>query len=151
MSLPAVLKETAGALTALTGWWKKSKGDVRALVGELKDNLSYLDMVAEDGVALGEVIDKISVAEYKRLAKEGFNFNLIKSTKIPAALLPEGAELSSWSGKSTEVLIESIYDKIIELKIRYPHVQQSVHYRWHTRVNNIRKRIWLLFRHVAEY
>lgn len=149
MSLPAVLKETAGALTALTGWWKKSRGDVRSLVGELKDNLSYLDMVAEDNVPLGEVIEKISVAEFKRLAKEGFNFNLIKSGKIAQQEALDKTDLASWRGKTTEELIESIYDKIIDLKIRYPHVQENKGYRWQTRVNNIRKRIWLLFRHVT--
>jgi hypothetical protein len=149
MSLPDVLKTLSGAGTAITGWWKKSKGDVRSLIGELKDNLSYLDMVAEDDVPLGDVIEKISIAEFKRLAKEGFDFNVIRGGKISQPDLLEKTDLASWNGKTTEALIESIYDKIIDLKIRYPHVQQNTHYRWHARVNNIRKRIWLLFRHVG--
>lgn len=152
MSIPAVLKtlsETGSAISALTGWWKKAKGDARSVIGELKDNMSYLDMVAEDGVGLGDVIEKISVDEYKRLAKEGFNFNVIKGGKISQQTLLEGTDLLSWNGKTTEELIESIYDKLIELKIRYPHVRQSKHYRWNARVNNIRKRIWLLFKHVG--
>ncbi len=149
MELTSLLKSLTDAGSNFTGWWKKSRGDIRALVGELKDNLSYLDMVADDDVQLGDVIEKISVTEFKRLAKEGFNFNLIKNSRISLPAQLEKSDLASWNGKTTESLIESIYDKLIDLKIRYPHVQQNTGYRWHTRVNNIRKRIWLLFRHVG--
>jgi len=151
LTIPTALKSLSAAGSAikdLTAWWKKAKGDSRAVIGELKDNLSYLDMVAEDGVDLSEVIDTISVSEYKRLAKEGFNFNTLKRGKI--SLLPslEGTDLSSWNGKETAELIESIYDKINDLKIRHPYVKKNEKYRWSVRVNNIRKRIWLLLKHV---
>lgn len=75
ITIPAALKSLSSAGTAikeLPAWRKRAKGDSRSLIGELKDNMSYLDMVAEDGVELGTVIDKISVSEYKRLSKEGF-------------------------------------------------------------------------------
>lgn len=152
MNIPTVLKtitDSGSALSAITGWWKKAKGDSRAVIGELKNNMSYLEMVDEDGVELGNVIDKISVDEFKRLAKEGFNFNTLKKDKISQLALIEGSDLSSWNGKTTEELIESIYDKIIELKIRYPHLQKNAKYRWNARVINIRKRIWLLFKHIG--
>lgn len=151
ISIPGALKSLSAAGSAireLTAWWKKSRGDSRALIGELKENLSYLDMVAEDNIELGEVIEKISVSEYKRLSKEGFNFNTLKKEKIGNHPSLKGTDLSSWSGKSTEELIEAIYDKINELKIRYLHLQKNRNYRWITRVNNIRKRIWLLLKHV---
>jgi hypothetical protein len=32
-------------------------------------------MVAMDNVPLGDVVEELSVVEYKRLSKEGFNFN----------------------------------------------------------------------------
>ena len=151
ITIPTALKSLSSAGTAikeLTAWQKKAKGDSRALIGELKDNLIYLDLVAKDGVDLGEVIDKLSVSEYKRLAKEGFNFNSLKREKIALDPPLEGTALSSWSGKETGDLIDSIYEKINGLKIRYPHVGASKKYRWNVRVNNIRKRIWLLLRHV---
>lgn len=110
--------------------------------------MSYLDMVAEDGVPLGEVIGKISVSEYKRLQKADYNFNSLKRGRIAKYASLEGTELSSWSGKDTEELVESIYDKVNELKIRHPHVSKNQKYRWNVRVNNIRKRIWLLLKHV---
>ena len=50
----------------LDGVEKKARGDARALIGELKDNLYYLDMVAEDGVELAAVVNKLSITEYKR-------------------------------------------------------------------------------------
>jgi hypothetical protein len=152
ITIPAALKtlSTGGAaMQSITSWWKRSKGDSRALVGELKDNLSYLDMVIDDGVPLGDVVEKLSVAEYRRLSKEGFNFNRLKSSKIPAFPSLQGTDLERWSGKGTEELVDAIYDRINEIKIRFPHVGTSEKYRWGVRVSNIRKRIWLLLRHVA--
>ena len=69
LEVPAVLQSLSSegsALSALTAWRKKARGDARALIGELKDNLYYLDMVAEDGVELAVVVNKLSIAEYKR-------------------------------------------------------------------------------------
>ncbi len=152
VNVPTVLKALSSgssATQAIVTWWKKSKGDARALSGELKDNLAYLDMVAEDGVALDEVIEKISVAEYRRLAREGFNFNRLKKGRIAAYPSLSGTDLASWGGKETEDLIESIYARINDLKIRYPYVRDNRKYRWRVRVNNIRKRIWLLLKHVS--
>jgi hypothetical protein len=151
LTIPATLKSLSAAGSAikeLTTWWKKANGDSRALVGELKDNLSYLDMVAEDGLDLGKVIDAISVSEYKRLSREGFNFNSLKKGKISHLPSLEKTDLSSWHGKETADLIESIYDKLSDLKIRHPFVNKNENYRWGVRVNNIRKRIWLLLKHV---
>lgn len=151
MTIPSALKSLASAGSAigeLAAWRRKTQGDTRALVGELKDNLLYLDMVAEEGVSLGRVIDKLSVAEYRRLARAGFNFDSLKRSRIAKDPSLKGTELASWTGKRTGELVESIYDKLNELKIRYPHVGQSRGYRWNVRVNNIRKRIWLLLKHV---
>jgi len=106
-------------------------------------------MVVEDDVDLGDVIDKISTKEFKRLSKEGFNFNNLKKKKIDKYPSLIGTDLSTWNGKETEDLIESIYDKINDLKIRFPHVSKNKKYRWKARVNNIRKRIWLLLKHVS--
>ncbi|HDS01487.1 MAG TPA: hypothetical protein ENO07_05650 [candidate division Zixibacteria bacterium] len=151
VSIPTVLKALSSAGTAMKefGAWKaRARGDERALIAELKDNLHYLDLVAEDGVLLREVVGKLSVAEYKKLANRGFNFDTIK--KKPIENYPSLAEtdLAAWPGKHTGELIESIYDKINELKIKFPYVENNKHYRWNARVNNIRKRIWLLLRHV---
>ena len=44
--------------------------------------------------------------------------------------------------------MESIYEKLRDLKIRYPHVAKNGKYLWQVRVNTIRKRIGLLPRHV---
>lgn len=152
LSIPAALKTLSAAGNAikeLAAWKRKTKGNARSLVGELKDNMTYLDMVAEDGVALKKVIEKISVSEYKRLSKEGYDFNILKKGKIAKYISLEGTELSSWTGKETGELVESIYDKLNKLKIRYPHLSKNKKYRWNIRVNNIRKRIWLLLKHVG--
>ena len=151
LTIPTLLKSLASAGAAikeLAAWRKRSKGDARMLIGELKDNLTYLDMVAEDGVPLGDVFKKVSISEYRRLAATDYNFNTLKRGEIARYPSFKGSELASWAGKSTEDLVESIYDKLNQLKLRYPHVSKSKKYRWTVRVNNIRKRIWLLLKHV---
>jgi len=152
LEVPTVLKSLSAAgtaLRALTAWRKKARGDARALIGELKDNLTYLDMVAEDGVALRSVVAKLSVGEYKRLSKEGYDFNALKNKKIASYESLKNTDLSSWAGKSTDALIESIFEKLNDLKIKFPHVADNSNYRWNVRVDNIRKRIWLLLKHVS--
>ncbi|GAB4347942.1 MAG: hypothetical protein Kow006_08110 [Gammaproteobacteria bacterium] len=152
ISVPAALQAIAtgaSATRSLAAWWRRSKGDARALIGELKENFTYLDLVASEGVELAEVIDKLSDAEFRRLSREGFDFNRLKRGKISYYPSLEGTELGRLSGKSTEALVESIYDRIADLKIRYPHLKERPNYRWSVRVNNIRKRIWLLLLHVG--
>ena len=153
VSIPTALKALASggqAMKAISRWLSQSKGDSRALVGELKNNLLYLDMVAKDAVPLVKVIDKLSVQEYQRLAKQGFNFNKMKASKITAYPSLKGSDLAPWAGKSTEALVIAIYEKINDLQLRYPYVADKPNYRWQVRVTNIRKRIWLLLRHVAD-
>ncbi len=152
LEVPGVLESLSAAgsaLSALTKWRKKARGDARALIGELKDNLYYLDMVAEDGVVLAEVVDKLSIDEFKRLSKEGYSFDSLKRQKIASYESLKGTDLSSWVDKSTEELIDSIFEKLNMLKIKFPHVAQDSKYRWNVRVDNIRKRIWLLLKHVG--
>lgn len=151
ISIPAVLKTISLAGSTVKEfiiWHKKEKGDARSLIGELKDNMSFLNMVAHNEIELGAVIEKISVLEYKRLSKNGFSFNKLKGKKISNYPSLKGTSLSSYAGKETETLVLSIYEKINDLKIRYPLVSKRKNYRWNMRVNNIRKRIWLLLMHV---
>ncbi|MDN4500807.1 hypothetical protein QX776_00175 [Alteromonadaceae bacterium BrNp21-10] len=151
ISIPTALKTFAAggaAMKSITSWWRKSKGDTRAVIGEMKDNLSYLDMVAEDGVPLADVVEKLALVEYKRLANEGFNFNTLKKSKIAKLPSLKGTDLENWTGKETEELVHSINEKINQIKIRFPHVSTHKKYRWGIRVMNIRKRIWLLLKHI---
>jgi len=151
MLIPAIFESLSVAgsdVKEFLGWRKKAKGDARSLIDELKDNMTYLKMVARNEIDLGAVIDKISISEYKRLSKEGFGFNTLKGKKIAKYSSLQGTDLSSWTGKKTEDLVMSIYEKINDLKIRYPLVSKRKNYRWNVRVNNIRKRIWLLLIHV---
>ncbi len=142
---------TAGAaLQALVNWRKRARGDARAIAMELEDNYTYLKMVAFDGTPLENVINDLSTAQYKRLAHEGYNFNNLKRKKIEGDPSFEGTQMANWAGKSTEELIDSIYKKIGELKITYPHNKDNPKYRWNVRVKNIIKLIWLLLKHVQE-
>lgn len=153
VTIPAVLKSLAStgeAIRELSAWKRRARGNVRSLIEELRDNMIYLDMVAVDNVDLKEVIAKISVSEYRRLSREGFDFNALKRARLAAHPSLAGTELASWAGKETAELVEAIYEKLNELAIRFPHVGTHEKYRWNVRVNNIRKRIWLLLEHLRD-
>ena len=146
----SIFSSAGAALQVLVDWRKKSKGNIRAIVMELEDNYTYLKMVAFDGVPLESVIKDLSTAQYKRLAHEGYNFNNLKRKKIEGDPSFEGTQMANWVGKSTEELIDSIYKKIGELKITYPHNRDNPKYRGSVRVKNIIKLIWLLLKHVQQ-
>ncbi len=152
-NIPTALKSLASAgsaISEISKWLKRSKGDSRSLLSELKDNLTYFDLIINDNIPINDILDKISCEEFLRLSKEGYNFNSLKDCKIPNYPSLQKTALASWAGKDTEDLVESIYDRIKDLKIRYPLVADKENYRWNIRVNNIRKRIWLLLRHTRE-
>jgi len=67
-------------------------------------------MVAEDEVELAAVIDRVSVLEYKRLSKNGYNFNALKRGKIANYPSLKNTDLEPWVGKETCQLVESIFD-----------------------------------------
>ena len=127
---------------------KKRKGNSRVLLSELKKNHIQIKMFLEHEIPLQEVVSDLVVSEYERLQREGFEFDDIKSKKIASSKRLQSSELESWIGKPTGELIDSIYEKIIELKMMYPKLENSSKFRGAVRARNIGKRISLLLEHV---
>jgi len=151
-NIPLALKSIASAassLKAFTDWRSRTKGDVRALIEELKENARYCWLVLEQDVDPGEIIPRLSTSEYDRLSKSGFSFNALKRHNIARIDSLKGTDLSSWQGKSTEALIANIYDKIKDVKTLYPFIAEKKNIQWKTRIGNIQKRILLLLKHVS--
>jgi hypothetical protein len=125
---------------------KQTKGDVRALIEELKENSRLCFRVVEDGIAPEQIIPKYSTAVFDRLNESGFDFNAVKRSDISLYEGMENTDLASWKGKSTQALIVSIYDKIKD--IRSLQASSAVaKRRIGPRIINIHKRILLLLRH----
>jgi len=145
--LPALtgLLSTAKAMASFDAFRKGRKGDIRALIEELKENSRLCFHVINDGVDHRTVISKLTTAEFDRLNRAGFNFNSLQSKKIPVLPGIEKTDLASWPGKTTEVLIENIYDKIKNLKSAHEFTPASSTNR--RRLINIHKRVLLLLRH----
>lgn len=151
-NIPLALKSiasTASTLKAFTDWRSRTKGDVRALIEELKENARYCWLVLEQDIDPGAIIPKLSTDEYDRLSKSGFSFNVLKRRSIARMGSLQGTDLSSWQGKSTEALIANIYDKIKDIKTLYPYISEKHNIQWKTRIANIQKRILLLLKHVS--
>ena len=147
--LPALsgLITAAKAMASFDSFRKGRKGDIRALIEELKENSRLCFHVVNDGIDHKLVISKFATTEYDRLNKAGFNFNTLKSTSIPAFPGIEKTDLSSWSGKTTSELVGNIYDKIKDLRSLNDFKPEGQFNR--RRLINIHKRILLLLRHAS--
>lgn len=151
-NIPVILKAlntAAPALKAFTGWRSKTRGDARAEIEELKENSRYLWLVIEEDVLFDEVVEKLATSEYDRLLKEGFDFNALKRKEIGRYSSLDGTDLSTWQEKQTSDLVSNIYDKLKDLKTKYPHSKNSKKIRWAQRIKNTQKRILLLLRHAS--
>lgn len=149
--LESILPALQGVLTSVKAmasfdaFLKGRRGDIRALVEELKENSRLCFRVVDDGVEPNLVIPRFSTAEYDRLNKAGFNFNALKRDKIPYFPGIELTNLSSWPDKSTSDLVWNIYDKIKNIRSVNEFVPESPQLR--RRIINIHKRVLLLLRH----
>ncbi len=126
---------------------KGRRGDARALIAELKENSRLCFHVAGGGVKASRVIPQFSTVEFDRLNKAGFNFNVLKRSKIPEFSGLARTDLASWSGKKTEHLVANIYDKIKNLRSIHAFQPESTGQR--RRLLNVHKRILLLLRHAG--
>lgn len=95
-------------------------------------------MATEDDVQLGDVIEEVSTAEYKRLAKAGFTFNTLTNDMIAKYPSLDGIDFASRRGQESKRLVESICDKTSDLKTGYPHVKKNANYRWNVRFRETR-------------
>ena len=155
IAVPVILETLKGVGAAVKGLQelltsqKTAIGQGRTVVGELKNNMSYLDLVADGEKTLDEILPKLSTASYKKLRDAGYDFNTIKKAKIKDYAGLKNTDLGFWAKRDTASLIEAIYDKIEDLIIKHAHAKKSQKYRWNVRVNNIRKRIMLLTKHIS--
>lgn len=143
----AVLSSGAKAMAWFSDIRKKTKGDVRALMEELKENTRLCFHVVEDNVGAEVIIPRMSTAVYDRLNESGFDFDAVKRSHIPDFEYLAKSDLASWVNKPTSKLIENIYDKIKEIRtIQAVDAKGSIMRR--RRIINIHKRLMLLLRHV---
>jgi len=151
-SLPALLRSlapAANALSVLADLRRRSRGDARALLEELKQNLRFCVLVTEEGASVDEALPLITTGEYDRLNGAGFDFNALQRRPIGRHRSLAGTDLASWQGKETAELVVSIYDKLKDIRAVYPRSSRRGPERWRVRVANIHKRILLLLKHVS--
>ncbi len=73
----SLLSTAANAIHWFADLRKATKGDVRALIGELEENFRLCERVVEDGVPPEEVIPHFSSKTFDRLNESGFDFNAV--------------------------------------------------------------------------
>jgi hypothetical protein len=124
------------------------KGDTRAFLEEVKENLGLCWMVVERDTDPMNIIRELATLEYDRLLRAGFNFNSLSRKKIQGNPRLAESDLSSFIGKETDDLVENIYDKIKTLKLIYRVDEDNPRIRWRRRIVNVQKRMLLLMEHL---
>ncbi len=149
-NVPTFLKIVSSAASALK-WFadlnKKTKGDVRALLEELKENSRLCFRFIEDKAEVDSVVSKFSTSVFDRLNESGFDFDAIKRHCIPSYANIETSELASWAGKPTGLLVTNIYDKIKDIRSIVQH--PAPNRRMTRRLIYIHRRILRLLRHAG--
>lgn len=137
---------TAKAMASFDAFRKGRKGDLRALIDELRENSRLCFHAVSEGANPSRVISKYATTEFDRLNRAGFDFNALKRAKIPKLPGIDGTDLASWPGKTTSQLLESIYEKIKDARSINEFTPENPMLR--RRLFNIHKRILLLLRHI---
>lgn len=150
-SIPAIfsgLSSAASTAKEFRELLRGKKGDTRALLEEVKKNLSLCWMVVERDTELARIIPELTTLEYDRLLRAGFNFNSLSRKKIQGSPRLAESDLSSFIGKETKDLVENIYDKIKTLKLIYRVDEDNPRIRWRRRIVNVHRRMLLLMEHL---
>jgi len=150
-SISAILSDlatAARAAKAIAELLIGKRGDVRALIKEVKHNVTVCWLVLEFGEAPLDVVPKLTTTEYDRLLVTNFNFNELQGKKIRKTPRLAKSDLSHFIGEQTSELVENIYDLIAEIKLLQQAVPTNPRIRWKVRINNIQKRQLLLIRHL---
>jgi hypothetical protein len=144
----STLSSAASTGKAFRELLRGKKGDKRALLEEIKENLGLCWMVVEGDTDPMKIVPELTTSEYDRILKTEFNFNSIKRKKIQACQKLAESDLSPLIGKETKDLIENIYDKIKDLKRIYRVDKDNSKIHWRRRIINLHKRMLLLTQHL---
>ena len=148
-AVPAILQSllsSASLQKAWSAWRRRSKGNAKLLIGELQQNLRFCTLVLEDGLDVGEALHVISTEQYERLAGEDPDLKSLSPRKIRNFRIEDDANLAAWQGQLTVDLVDSIYEKLQDIKVYYPNPKSRKNRRWKVRVVNIRNKILLLLK-----
>lgn len=145
------LSSATKTITAFKAVMKGTKGDTRALLEEIKENAGLCWLVVEKNVSPEKIIKELSSQEYDRLLRTDFNFNSLSRKRIKSYKEIKDTELSVFSGKTTELLLINIYDKLKDIKRIHRVDRNTAGIRWRVRIINLQKRMLLLIRHLADH
>jgi uncharacterized protein (UPF0335 family) len=127
---------------------KGKRGDTRALLEELKENLGLCWMVVEQEVDPLKIIPELTTTEYDRILRTEFDFNSLKRKRVQSTQSITNTELAAFIDKKTEDLLENIYDKIKSMKRIYRIDPDNSRIRWRRRIISLQKRMLLLMQHL---
>lgn len=125
-----------------------SKGDARSLLDELGDNLVICKMIDKGTGDHRELIGKLSTLHHDRLKITEYDFNTLNKKVAVFDPKRDPASLGRLNGKSTEVLVASLYEKIRAVRTRNEAIPPDPMIK--RLISNIRTRTEFILNHVGK-
>lgn len=142
------ISPTVEVIRLLADLLKGQKGTQRKLLLELRRNLELISLHTEGETPIEKVIPKLVTQEFEAALQRDFDFSNLKKGKINEKSAETPFE-RLYLGWTTEALISNIYLKIKTLQDILEIDPQNPHYRMSVRLNNVRKMIILLLKHIG--
>ncbi|MBN1834928.1 MAG: hypothetical protein JW820_03695 [Spirochaetales bacterium] len=112
----AGIAAAAAAVDALSGLIRRSKGRRRALLLELRGNLSLLHEFLKSDLDPKQTVKQLEMESFRSLWGSNFSFAALERRKVSKACAAGAASLERYVGWRTERVFETLYARIAHLK-----------------------------------
>lgn len=129
---------------------KNSKGHKRAILRELQENIHLLFLAKNQQLPVRKVIEKLERKNYLAAADTGFNFKLIKRSRLKNETIKEVPQFKKYVGWSTERLLENIYLKVKQLQDMADLDPEQKSLNLQIRLENLLRLMLLFMQHVNQ-
>jgi hypothetical protein len=145
--LTSLLTSIPELITSIDDRIRRSRGQERALLVELKMNIGIIQPFANDEANIDRVITALEITAMKDATESGFDFNSVKKGEVKAETVGDNRQLATYVGWSTERLFLNIYEKIMVLQ-KIIQIDTNKNVRKPVRLNNIFLLMALLVKHI---
>lgn len=129
---------------------KNSKGHKRAILREMQENIQLLFLARNQQLPARKVIKKLERKNYLAAADAGFNFKLIKRSRLTNKTIKEVPQFKKYVGWSTEQLLENIYLKVKQLQDMADLDSEQKSLNLQVRLENLLRLMLLFMTHVQQ-
>ena len=144
----AGIAAAAASVNTLTALIKRSKGKRRALLLELRANLSLLHEFLKSDLEPDATVRQLEIETFRSLWGSNFSFAALQRRRVSKACASGVRSLERYAGWPTERLFETLYGRIAHLKKLVEIGYDPARVRLRRRLQNLFLLLLLVVRHL---